>query len=103
MPIICEAIVEKGLLRPLRNLELADSERVRLTIEPVREGHPAIRETEALLLRSGLFRLPLAEASALAGRDVATASLDEVNRSLPVPIKGKPLSATVIEERNESW
>jgi predicted DNA-binding antitoxin AbrB/MazE fold protein len=103
MPITCDAIVENGLLRPLTDLGLTDSQRVRLTVEPLQQTRAATRGADALLLQGGLFRLPAAEASSLAGRDVAGLSVDDISQCLPIAIKGKPLSATVIEERNESW
>jgi predicted DNA-binding antitoxin AbrB/MazE fold protein len=64
MPITCEAIVENGRLRPLSDLGLRDSERVKLTVERLERSPGTIRSTERVLLESGLFRLPLADASA---------------------------------------
>jgi predicted DNA-binding antitoxin AbrB/MazE fold protein len=103
MPITCEAIVENGRLRPLRDLGLRDSERVKLTVERLERTPSTTRSIEAILLDSGLFHLAGSDASALAGRDVSRLSLDALNRALPIPISGKPLSAAVIEERSESW
>ena len=105
MPITCEAIVENGRLRPLSDIGLRDSERVKLIVERLdRSPNPSTtRSIEAILLESGLFRLPVADASALAGCDVSRLSPEGVNRALPITISGKPPSATVIEERNESW
>lgn len=65
----------------------------------LRESGTTMLSIEGILLQGGLFRLSVADASALAGYDVAALSLDEVNQTLPIAIKGKPLSATVIQER----
>jgi predicted DNA-binding antitoxin AbrB/MazE fold protein len=103
MPITCEAIVENGRLRPLSDLGLTDLERVKLTVERLECSASTTPSIEATLLDSGLFRLAASDASALAGRDVSGLSLDALNRALPIAIGGKPLSATIIEERSESW
>ena len=65
----------------------------------LRESGTTMLSIEGILLQGGLFRLSVADASALAGYDVAALSLDEVNQTLPIAIKGMPLSATVIQER----
>jgi predicted DNA-binding antitoxin AbrB/MazE fold protein len=103
MAITCEAIVEDGVLRPLSRLGLPNSERVRLTIEPLSRDATAKSAVERLLAERGVRRLSVEEASAFAGCDVSTLSREEVNRNLPMVISGKPLSATVMEERDEGW
>ena len=103
MAITCEAIVEDGVLRPLSRLGLPNSERVRLTIEPLGRGAAAKSVVERILAERGVRRVSLEEASAFAGCDVSTLSREAVNRNLPMVISGKPLSATVIEERGEGW
>jgi predicted DNA-binding antitoxin AbrB/MazE fold protein len=103
MSITCDAIVEDGVLRPLGNLGLPNSERVRLTIERLGGDPGAKSAVETILAERGVRRLALKEASDFAGCDVSALSRDVVNRSLPMVISGKPLSATVIEERDEGW
>jgi predicted DNA-binding antitoxin AbrB/MazE fold protein len=103
MSITCDAIVEDGVLRPLSDLGLPNSERVRLTIERLGRDVAAKSALETILAERGVRRLTLEEASDFAGCDVSALSPDVVNRSLPMVISGKPLSATVIEERNEGW
>ena len=103
MAITCDAIVEDGVLRPLSNLGLPNSERVRLTIERLGRDAAAKSAVETILAERGVRRLSLEEACAFAGCDVSTLSPEEVNRNLPMAISGKPLSATVMEERDEGW
>lgn len=103
MSITCDAIVEGGVLRPLSNLGLPNSERVRLTIERLGRDAAAQSAVDTILAERGVRRLALEEASAFAGCDVSTLTREVVNRGLPMVISGKPLSATVIEERNEGW
>ncbi len=103
MPITHDAIVEDGMLRPLSKLGLPNSERVRLTIERVGRDGGTKSSVETILLERGVRRLALEAACAFAGRDVSTLSREAVNRGLPMEISGKPLSATVIEERDEGW
>jgi predicted DNA-binding antitoxin AbrB/MazE fold protein len=103
MSITCEAIVEDGVLRPLSRLGLPNSARVRLTIERLGGDVAAQSALETILAERGVRRLSLGEACAFAGCDVSTLSREVVNRNLPMVISGKPLSATVIEERDEGW
>ena len=103
MAITCDAIVEDGVLRPLSSLGLPNSERVRLTIERLGGDVAAKSAVETILAGRGVHRLSLEEASAIAESDVNTQSRELVNRALPMVISGKPLSATVIEERDEGW
>ena len=103
MAITCEAIVEDGVLRPLSRLGLPNNERVRLTVERLGRDVAAKSAVETILAQQGVHRLSLEEASALAGCDVSALSREVVNRNLPIIVSGKPLSATVIEERDEGW
>ena len=103
MAITCDAIVENGVLRPLSSLGLPNSERVRLTIERLGGDVAAKSVVERILAERGVHRLSLEEVAAFAGCDVSALSREAVNRDLPMAISGKPLSATVIEERDEGW
>jgi predicted DNA-binding antitoxin AbrB/MazE fold protein len=103
MTITCDAIVEDGVLRPLSSLGLPNSERVRLTIERLGRDVAAKSAVETILAQRGVHRLSVEEASVFAGCDVSAVSREAVNRNLPMVISGKPLSATVIEERDEGW
>jgi len=103
MAIRCDAVVENGLLRPLQDVGLADAERVVLTIERAQRTASPTPSAKELLLSLGLRQLGTAEASVLAGRDLSTIQRDQIERHLPLRIRGKPLSATVIEERHHSW
>jgi hypothetical protein len=76
---------------------------VRLTIERLGRDVAAKSAVETILAQRGVHRLSVEEASVFAGCDVSAVSREAVNRNLPMVISGKPLSATVIEERNEGW
>lgn len=103
MSVICEAIVENGLLRPLMDLHLQDRDRVVLTIERVEGGARTTTPAETVLLAGGLRRLSVAGAAAVAGSDPSHLVLTDLDRGLPLPIQGKPLSVTIVEERGEGW
>jgi len=103
MSVTCEAIVENGLLRPLMDLHLKDRDRVVLTIERVEGGARTATPAEAVLLAGGLRRLSVADAAAMAGVDPSNLMLTDPDRGIPLPIQGKPLSVTIVEERGEGW
>ncbi len=103
MSIRCEAIVEKGLLRPLTDLGLREADRVTVTIECSAATIASAQSVRETLTAAGLRHLSIAEASMLSGGDLAEIAVDEINRTLPLRTHGKSLSAAVMEERNEGW
>ncbi len=103
MSIKCQAVVEHGLLRPVIDLGLPDAERVIITVDRLPATIGELSVARQRLSGAGIFHLGFADACALAGSDVSVVDRDEINRRLPLAIRGRPMSATVIEERREGW
>jgi hypothetical protein len=85
------------------DLHLKDHDRVVLTIERVEGAARTTTQAEAVLLAGGLLRTNVTDASAMAGVDPSNLAMTDLDRRIPLPIQGKPLSVTVVEERGEGW
>jgi len=84
--VIVEAVYQKGILKPLQNLNLPDNTRVRLQVIPTEE-----------MLAESRFKQRLVELGLL--REVRV-PLDVLGEDrTPIEVKGKPLSQVIIEER----
>ena len=83
---IVEAVYQKGILKPLKHLNLPENSHVRLRVIPNEERSAENRFKQHLVVL-GLLR------------EVRDA-LDSTEKDrIPIEVKGKPLSQVIIDER----
>ena len=88
-PATVEAIYQNGVLKPLQILKISDNTHVWIQIIPIPGD-----ETRA---KEGRFKLRLLELGLL--RDVRERSEAPEEDRIPIQVKGKSLSQTILEER----
>ena len=88
-PATVEAIYQDGVLKPLQNLNISDNTHVWIQIIPVPSDQNQGEEErfKAQLLELGLLR------------DVRQRFEAPEEERIPIRVKGKPLSQTIVEER----
>lgn len=97
MAQVIKAVVEKGLLRPLRPLNLRERQTVRIQIladEPALPGTPG--EAARLMIAAGMMRAKSADPIP---DDPVPADERRRLADLLGAVPGKPLSEIVLEER----
>ena len=83
---IVEAVYQKGILKPLQHLNLPNNTRVRVEVIPIGE-----------MLAENRFKQHLVELGLLREVRVPLEIIEEDR--IPIEVKGKPLSQSIIEER----
>jgi len=83
---IVEAVYQKGILKPLQHLNLPNNTRVRVEVIPTGE-----------MLAESRFKQHLVELGLLREVRVPLEIIEEDR--IPIEVKGKPLSQSIIEER----
>ena len=83
---IVEAVYQKGILKPLKHLNLPENSHVRLRVIPNEER-----------LAENRFKQHLVEIGMLREVQVLHDSVDEDR--IPIEVRGKPLSQHIIDER----